>query len=178
MKPSATLHSLLPLALAGIALLAAAPLRAQTLPSSISPDMRYADTCFSRSYSDSHLRTHPRQVTSRIVLASLDRPAGQITLPPNSSEMLIAIQTRRTSIWKTRLAYCRFAAGAASRLCQIESDGGSFTLTDRPDGSVLIRTRGEIRLGSEDTLAEIGGRLTDDNSFVLFQAACRRASSR
>ncbi|MGE3246300.1 MAG: hypothetical protein AB7F96_15110 [Beijerinckiaceae bacterium] len=168
--------SLSAMAVLAAALVAIVPQRAcaQVLPPAVSPDLRHADTCFSRSYSDSHLRKRPRQMVSRIVAAALDRPAGQVNLPPNTSEMLIGIQTRTSGIWKTRLAYCTFSSGATKQ-CQLESDGGALTITDRPDGTILIRTRGEIRLGEEDSLAEIGGAISDDNAFILSGIGCRRA---
>ncbi len=148
----------------------------EILSSTLSPDLKYADTCFSRIYSSSHLRSHSRQVTSQIALATLDRPKGQVNLPPNVSEILIGIRTRDTSIWKTSNAYCEFNAGNAPRKCQIESDGGSFWLNDRPDGTIMIRTSGAIRLGSDEAMVEIGGDGSDDNTFILGGIGCRRAS--
>ncbi len=169
----ARLFALAALAATGLAVSIASA--QEILSSTLSTDLKYADTCFSRIYSSSHLRSHPRQVTTQIALAALDRPKGQVNLPPNVSEFLIGIRTRDTSIWKTKIAYCEFNSGNGPSMCQIESDGGSFRLTNRPDGTVLIRTTGAIRLGSEENLIEIGGDGSDDNTFILGGIGCRRA---
>lgn len=143
------------------------------LPQNISPDLRFADTCFSRSYSSGHLRTNPRQRVTRMALAALDRGANRPNMPANQSEFLIAVQLRGSSQWKTGLAYCSFGAGDTSA-CGIEGDGGQFSLTNRPDGTVMIRTRGELRIGEDERMAEIGGTFSDDNAFILSGIGCRR----
>lgn len=171
------LRPLIAAALLACALPAVAEAQGQILPQNISPDLRYADTCFNRSYSASHLQQRPRQQVTRIALAALDRGADRPNMPANQSEFLIAAQVRGSSQWKTGLAYCTFGAGETSA-CAIEGDGGQFSLTNRPDGTVLIRTQGELRLGEDERMAEFGGQFSDDNAFILSGIGCRRANSR
>lgn len=162
-------------ALAAIGLLglaSAAPASAQTL-ADIGPEIGYADTCFARSYTPQHMNAKPRQLVTRIALASLDRGAEGPKLGPNQSEFLIAVQTRAGGGWHSRIATCGLGRGDTMS-CAIESDGGTFLIHNRPDGSVMIRTNGEIRVGDERG-PEIGGSFSDDNTFILQPAACRRA---
>ena len=155
---------------------AALPASAQMLPAEISPDLQYADTCFQRSYTAQHLRGNPAQRVTRIALAALDRGTERPNMPDNQSEMLIAVQVRNSSLWRSSLAYCTFGQGNRPSTCNIESDGGAFTLTDRPDGTVMVRASGALRLGADNQMVEFGGRFSDDNAFILQQAGCRRAS--
>lgn len=154
----------------------ASPASAQMLPQDVSPDLQYADTCFQRSYTPQHLRGNPAQRVTRIALAALDRGAERPNMPDNQSEMLIAVQVRNSSLWRSSLAYCTLGQGNRPSTCNIESDGGAFTLTNRPDGTVMIRTGGALRVGADDEMAEFGGRFSDDNAFILQPAGCRRAS--
>lgn len=159
-------------------LLAAAslPASAQLLPAEISPDLQYADTCFQRTYTAQHLRSNPAQRVTRIALAALDRDAERPNIPDNQSEMLIAVQVHNSSLWRSSLAYCSFGQGNRPSTCNIESDGGAFALTNRTDGTVMIRTAGALRVGADDEMVEFGGRFSDDNAFILPPASCRRAS--
>jgi len=150
----------------------ATPARAQTLME-IGPEVNYADKCFSRSYSAQHLNAKSRQLVTRIALAALDRGVEGPQLFPNESEFLIAVQTRLGRGWHSRIAICSVGSNDMMN-CAIESDGGNFSIQNRSDGSVMIRTRREIRVG-DDQGPEIGGSFSDDNAFILQPAACRRA---
>lgn len=171
------MRNLLP-ALIGAATLAlplsATSASAQVLPSDISPDLQYADTCFSRAYTPQHLRANAAQRVTRIALAALDRGADRPNMPDNQTEMLIAVQVRGSNLWRSSIAYCSFESGNRPSRCQIESDGGAFTMTNRPDGGVSIRTQGALRVGADDEMAEFGGRFSDDNAFILGGIGCRR----
>lgn len=150
--------------------------QAGTMSYDIGPEMGDADTCFVRNYSAQHLRANPAQQVTRIALAAIDRGANRPNMPANQSEFLMAIQTRAGGGWHSRLAYCSFGAGE-TMVCGLESDGGRFTIVNRPDGNVLIRAQGELRIGDESG-PEIGGRVSDDKAFVLSPAACDRGPAR
>jgi len=156
--------------------LSASAAQANSMSYDIGPEMSYADTCFARNYTQPHLRANPAQQVTRIALAAIDRGADRPNMPSHQSEFLIAIQTRAGGGWHSRLAVCSFARGDSMN-CGIESDGGHFTIVNRPDGGVMIRAQGELRIGDEGG-PEIGGRISDDNVFILQPAACDRGRSR
>lgn len=156
--------------------LSASAAQASTMSYDIGPEMGDADTCFVRNYSAQHLNANRAQQVTRIALAAIDRGANRPNMAANQSEFLIAIQTRAGGGWHSRLAYCSFAAGDSMN-CGIESDGGRFTILNRSDGNVMIRAQGELRIGDESG-PEIGGRVSDDNVFILTPAACDRGRSR
>jgi len=155
-----------------IAGFAASAAQASTMSYDIGPEMGDADTCFVRQYSAQHLRANPAQRVTRIALAAIDRGANRPNMAANQSEFLIAIQTRAGGGWHSRLAVCSFGRGDSMN-CGLESDGGQFTIQNRPDGNILLRAQGELRMGSEGG-PEIGGSISDDNAFVLTPAACER----
>lgn len=83
------------------------------------------------------------------------------------------MQPRRTRLWHTRNAVCAAREGRIS--CGLESDGGAFTLVQARGDAVMLRTDGELRVGDEDRVIEFGGRRSDDNAFIMYPTACRRA---
>ena len=135
------------------------------------PVPEIGDTCFARSYSAAHLRSHNRQTISRIVLTSVNRRGQQPKLAKGAFEMVIGVQRRGTAQWAYSFAECTFRANGYG--CKVESDGGSFVVLDRSDGTVRLATSGSIRMETTRGHIEFGDDYSDDNIFVLSPAACR-----
>ena len=130
------------------------------------------DTCFARTYSPAHLASHRLQKIQRIVLTTVERRGSKPVLAKDVFEMMVGVQQRGSSRWYYKFAECRFCKNGYN--CNLESDGGSFNVTDRSDGTVRLATTGSVRMeGLQDSI-EFGGDGSDDNIFVLGPAACRK----
>lgn len=157
---------------AGSALVASG-VQAQTRGSITMPPVAdIGDTCFARTYSPAHLASHRLQKIRRIVLTTVERRGSKPVLAKDVFEMMVGVQQRGSSRWYYNFAECRFRKNGYS--CNLESDGGSFNVTDRSDGTVRLATTGSVRMeGLQDSI-EFGGDGSDDNIFVLGPAACRK----
>lgn len=167
--PFAAVHAIL--ALAGLfagAVLATSATRAQT---AMPPVRDIGDTCFARSYTAAHMAGHRLQKIRRIVLTTVERRGQKPVLPKGKFEMLLGVQQRQSSQWFYSFAECSFRKGGYA--CGLESDGGSFAVTDRTDGNVRISTTGSLRMEGAQGSIEFGGDYSDDNIFLLRPAACR-----
>jgi hypothetical protein len=146
-------------------------LAAALIGSAASP--AFAIGCYERQYSASHLARNPHQAIRSIMLNTEtgDAPAQ---LQPGEFEMRLTVLNRRTSQWHDRNAVCAAREGRIN--CGLESDGGTFTISQGQGRTVILRPQGELRVGGEENLFEFGGRISDDNAFIMHPSACERGS--
>ena len=126
--------------------------------------------CYARVYDAAHLAAHPRQRLTRFVLreSSLGAP-----LKSDEFELTFAFNLKRVDDTYQSEAICRDAAVAVH--CQVEGDGGDFTL--RADPSGLLLTVGKfLQVEGSNSFSPdlaVGG---DDRVIRLFRVpteACR-----
>src|SRR5471032_2018741 len=96
------------------------------------------NACFERSYSDTHLKKHPKQKVRWM----------RIEHAISSSEFNYAVIKARF-VGDRRL----FSDGGAcfmdesgKLVCDIDCDGGGYTLSERDDGNVVLRPLDRIRV--------------------------------
>ena len=124
--------------------------------------------CYARSYDAKHLAAHPRQLLTSFTLS--DGPPGS-TLAKGTLEVSLAFTVRGHKEVFPTLGICR--DGGASMRCDVESDGGSFTVT-RDGKDLLLRIK---RLSTEgETFSPEVAVNSDDKVVRLHPApasACR-----
>lgn len=131
------------------------------------PEARSTDiaiSCFERRYDKAHLSTHPQQNVVRLT-------ALAYRLPGTSETVLnMTVRFRKASEDQQFPGVCRAGSGGLS--CNVECDGGSFSVTPRDRRTVIVDLGAGI--GGCD-----GGELSfgsDDKTFRLDRAdmaACR-----
>lgn len=117
--------------------------------------------CYVRSYSLTHLATHPDQRVRWIALSARPEESDD-----RSQAVTLSLRLRGGDEIYRSTAYCATAGGQLD--CLMEGDAGAFSLAPAPDGAVLIRVaqRGMAFEGSRD-IVEISGNGGDDKSFLL-----------
>ena len=130
-------------------------------------DQMFGDpsACYARRYTRSHLDDHPAQ---RVMQMFLTRWA-----PERRNRRYLVLEltlvTRRPQDRFEGIAYCENEAGHL--FCQLEGDGGSFTLEPYKDGRIqLAVTRDGMRFEGSREFIEISGRSGDDRVFLLPKA--------
>ena len=144
---------------AAILILSALPVAAENAIRTFFPDEA---SCYGRSYSADHLKSHPEQRVTALAIApdfAIDHPmiglwiVGSVRgVPDDDIE---------------RYAYCE--NGAPGQLdCGMEGDAGSFTLSAAKNGGVLIEVGryGMSFEGSSDFVT-LDSHRGDDRSFIL-----------
>ena len=117
-------------------------------------------SCYLRHYSAGHLASHPQQNVAEIALgpepATFDAPVLGLRL---------ALYRRGSNTRYEGRAACENTGGALS--CQLEGDGGWFTLWPKADGTLRLEVgRGGLIFEAADFL-EVSGISGDDRVFVL-----------
>ncbi|MCU0801581.1 MAG: hypothetical protein MUD11_07370 [Rhodobacteraceae bacterium] len=117
--------------------------------------------CYLRFYRADHLARHPDQ---RVKQFAIGPDAGQTTVA--SLALRLQVQTRDSSDFYTGLAYCHGTGAGLS--CQVEGDGGGFTLQPRDDGAVqLALTSAGLVLEGASGFLDLSGTKGDDRIFRL-----------
>jgi hypothetical protein len=108
---------------------------------------RGGSVCYSRVYSDAFLKKNPNV---KLVTLSLERRGAVSGVTPNSKKLFgITFGATTKSEDYTALADCKPQGSVLS--CQVEADGGSFTIIRAGKGAV-IKTR---RIGIEGTFKDL-----------------------
>jgi hypothetical protein len=126
--------------------------------------------CYERIYDNAYLRKHKKQA---VVKMRLQIGVGQGTDGPFELLDRVDAVFRNGSIYRGNLISC-LAKGDKFE-CAIESDGGSFVITDRGNKSIRVTNTNYMRFGGEDSKLEIKAS-TDNTDFRLFRlstSACR-----
>jgi len=133
--------------------------------------LRAADpSCYLRLYDGQHLARHPNQKVTRIMLAvDPDNLGGQ---KPRFGSMLRLNVQGVTEIF-SGAAYCSGERGQL--VCRIEGDGGTFSIKPGSNDSLTIDVVGDgLRFEGNSGFAEVGGRVSDDNRFILSRVEFER----
>jgi hypothetical protein len=141
----------LALAIAGTALMLTAPAQAQL----VSEMFEDVGSCYSRSYDVAHLDSHPLQQVEKIALWSTDEYED-----PKYEQVLQLYFRLRNGTDYSGYAYC------SNALCQMEADGGSFTLS-------RARTGLQLNVGKfleVEGVDSFSGNLadSDDKAFLMY----------
>jgi hypothetical protein len=94
--------------------------------------------CYGRTYEPAHLKSHPAQQITRIVLeVQADRKDG--VLPGNGGfDVGLSVWRRGLEDWYGGYGYCKAQAQAFG--CSLEGDAGELHLTPLPDGGLKLQT--------------------------------------
>jgi hypothetical protein len=125
--------------------------------------------CYERVYDKAYLKKHRKQDVNKIRLQlgigkGLDGPF----------ELLDRVDAgfRKKPIYRGNLVICKADGNDLS--CDIEGDGGRFTVTDRGDNSLRITNISHMRFGDGDTAITINAR-GEHREFRLYrisESAC------
>ncbi len=119
--------------------------------------------CYERIYDKAYLRKHKKQSVTKM---RLQIGVGQGVDGPFELLDRVDAVFRNTSIYRGNLIECTGMGDALE--CSIESDGGSFVVTDRGNNSLRITNKNYMRFGDEDSKLVIIAR-GDDKEFRLFR---------
>ncbi len=118
-------------------------------------------SCFLREYGPSHLAKHPEQLVKQILLAPVPLDA-----PPGVKIFNLMVNLRGSDDYPSAIAYCK--AKGKAMTCQIEGDGGSFTLTGQDRNALLLKVAASgLALEGARSTVEISGTRGDDRVFLL-----------
>ena len=125
--------------------------------------------CYARQYSAEHLAKNPRQ---RVVAIEINfQPANPdgVVNTAKRFDLGIGVRKRGSAEWFTNSAYC--SAENDRFECALEGDGGLFQLRPASGGRLRLESkRDTMAFEGEDSFFEFGGRLSDDNVFLLSRA--------
>jgi hypothetical protein len=122
--------------------------------------------CYERVYDKAYLRKHKKQ---SVVKMRLQIGVGQGVDGPIELFDRVDAVFRKASIYRGNLITCAEMGDELD--CSIESDSGSFVVTDRGNNSIRITNKDFMRFGSKLEIKARG----DDKEFRLFrisQDAC------
>lgn len=141
--------------------------------------------CYGRTYSPSHLQSHPRQTVKNIVIGhfptELSVDGEKIEFDPRSGELngRVWVQLKGSDDVFEEWLICAIEEEDRTALsCYVECDGGGFKVKARSDGKLLIKNgkygfrvvrNGETCSGEVDErdVHMIDKRFSDDGAFVL-----------
>lgn len=116
--------------------------------------------CYARSYTITHLASHPAQRVRWIALAP--NPAES---DARQQAVSLSLRLRGSDEVYASTAYCENQGG--DMYCELEGDGGAFSLEPRPDAVLVkVSSLGMAFEGAQDFI-EISGTAGDDRSFLL-----------
>lgn len=117
--------------------------------------------CFIRSYDTAHLAKNPDQLVTSMALT-----IAPIAQDDGNPVLIVSTTFRGESYLYSAFAYCDSAGDALK--CFIEGDGGSFTLTGRGKGKLLLSVdRGGMSFEGDTRFHTISGLKGDDRSFLI-----------
>lgn len=141
-----------------LALLAATPTLAQSPRQAMFPGDQ---GCYLRHYTAAHLADHPDQMVREIALGPEPAETDARFLA-----LRLAVSLRGSDDHLTATAYCENTGGDLS--CQLEGDGGWFTLSPGKNGALRLSIPTEP-LGFETATGFVtfGGEASDDRLLAL-----------
>jgi hypothetical protein len=124
--------------------------------------------CFSRSYDDAHLASHPdQQVTLMVVRAdSEDMELDQT----EDLLVLVDVLTRSSTFPYSGIGYC--TPGKDGMDCRMEGDAGGFTLTDQDGRLRLDVGENGLSFEGETDFLTLQPDQGDDRLFLLEAGIC------
>lgn len=122
--------------------------------------------CFARTYDEAHLRVHPDQTVTRFFLGA---PGAEWRDTQTDAHYNLAFEVLGNADTYSGVAICE--PGGAAAACDIEGDGGSFTI-ERSGAGLRIRLERMQLEGMQDVSPDLALR---DNRVMLLQPAQRSA---
>jgi hypothetical protein len=135
-------------------------------------------TCYTRLYDEQHLKIHPRQRVTQIVLAfDIAKSGSSKPLDGHKFEVALGLRVKDASELFLSPAYCSIERSGA--VCHVEGDGGTFWIgPGSNDGSTIEVTSEGLRFEGENDAIEVGGKRSDDKRFRLSRIDPARCSIR
>ena len=152
------------LAILTAACLAAAGACAAADTQSLYNTLTRADACFARAYDEAHLRAHPDQTVTRFFLAAPGAEWRE-TQTDTHYNLAFGFEVLGSADTYSGVAICEPRGVAAA--CDIEGDGGSFTI-ERSGAGLRIRLERMQVEGMQDFSPDLALR---DNRVMLLQPA-------
>jgi hypothetical protein len=125
--------------------------------------------CYARQYTAAHLAKNPKQqVTAFEIDFEPANPDGVLNTAKRF-ELGVGVQKRGSAEWFTNAGYCTMRAGGFD--CGLDGDGGQFRLQPASGGRLRLElTRDTMGFEGENSFFEFGGKISDDNVFLLSPA--------
>jgi len=135
-------------------------------------------TCYTRIYDEQHLKIHPRQRVTQIVLAfDIAKPGGSKPLDGHKFEVALGLRVKDSTALFLSPAYC--STDRSGVVCHVEGDGGTFRIGPGSNDGLTIEVMGDgLRFEGENDAIEVGGKRSDDNRFSLPRIDPERCSIR
>lgn len=142
-----------------IFVLSALPAAAENAIRSFFPDEA---SCYGRSYSPDHLKSHPEQRVTAMAIS----PDFAIADPMIGLWFATSLRGVPGGNFEG-YAYCE-TGGPGQLLCGMEGDAGSFTLSAAKNGALLLEVgRYGISLEADSGYVTLESHQGDDRSFIL-----------
>jgi hypothetical protein len=126
--------------------------------------------CFARTYDAAHLAAHPHQTVTRFFVGEAGA-AWRPTQTPGHFNVAFGFQIVGRSDTYAGLGICTPSGDRAA--CDIEGDGGAFTISRHDDGLRIDATRIEVE-GANDFSPDLAAA---DNRVMLLHPAAAPACS-
>ena len=121
------------------------------------------DRCYARTYDAAHLRAHPKQRVTAIMIRTAKADKSDDNRPPKSFVLGFAFRLKgRDEVFSMSAGCAHHGPGIS---CSLEGDGGRFDLT--PSGDALKLTGERIELEGERTVSPDLAKGGDDRVFIL-----------
>lgn len=159
------MRAVLAIAALGVAVLWA-PVGAST--PSLSAALTQPRACFSRTYDAAHLAAHPRQTVRRFFVGAAGAE-WRATQTPGHFNVAFGFQIAGHADTYTGIGIC--APRGARLACDIEGDGGTFTIARNGDGLRIDAARIEVE-GEHDFSPDLAA---GDNRIMLLRPAAVEA---
>lgn len=134
----------------------------------LSSTLTQQGACFSRTYDAAHLAAHPRQTVRRFFVGVAGEE-WRATATAGYFNIAFGFQITGHADTYTGIGIC--APQGARLACDIESDGGSFTITRNGDGLRIDAARIEVE-GEHDFSPDLAA---GDNRIMLLRPAASSA---
>lgn len=142
-----------------ILILSALPAMAENAMRGIFPDEA---SCYGRSYSPDHLKSHPDQRVTAMAVS----PDFSMADPMVGLWFAASLRGVPGGDFEA-YAYCE-NGGPDQLLCGMEGDAGSFSISPAKNGTILIEVgRSGIGLESDTGFITLDSHQGDDRSFIL-----------
>lgn len=128
------------------------------------------DSCYARQYSAEHLASHPNQTVAQIEFGHFPTRYKEWAYDPEEGSIPFIVQVTFRDSDKIYNDFGECRPQADGLRCQIECDGGGFTLTHKDTDSILLHTRdgnGFTVTGCGDEDFRQISTKTDDKVFLL-----------
>jgi hypothetical protein len=125
--------------------------------------------CYARQYNAAHLAKNPKQRVGAIELDFQPANPSGVLNTAKGFDLGVGVRRRGSAEWFTNSGFCTAQADRFD--CGLEGDGGQFQLRPASGGRLRLElTRDTMGFEGAKSVFEFGGKLSDDNVFLLSRA--------